>query len=77
VSAYHYVKPGAAGRWLVVHDVPGTTTASIDADCLTLSAAERECAWLNAERDMGQRGVAVQRAQPGRREESAGAPRLI
>jgi hypothetical protein len=62
-TAYHYVKQATDGRWLVVHDVPGTTTASIDADCLTRGAAERECAWLNAERDMGRRGVAVQRAQ--------------
>ena len=49
--AYHYVKQSTAGRWLVVHDVPGTTTASIDADCLTLGAADREAACLNAERD--------------------------
>jgi hypothetical protein len=72
VSAYHYVKPGAAGRWLVVHDVPGTTTASVDADCLTMCAADREAAWLNAERDRNQRDMAAERALLGWRELPSG-----
>ena len=65
---YHYVKQNAAGRWLVVHDVPGTAAASIDADCLTMGAAEREAAWLNAERDRCQRELQVERELIGWRE---------
>ena len=57
---------------LVVHDVPGTITASIDADCLTVGAAEREAAWLNAERDRTQRALAEERAALGWRELPAG-----
>ena len=70
--SYHYVKQTATGRWLVVHDVPGTTTASIDADCLTVGAADREAAWLNAERDRRQCELATERALLGWRELPAG-----
>ena len=71
-TAYHYVKQGNAGRWLVVHDVPGTTTASVDSDCLTLGAADREAAWLNAERERNQRAMADERAVLGWSELPAG-----
>ena len=71
-APYHYVKQTAAGRWLVVHDVPGTTSASVDADCLTLGAAERECAWLNAERERNHRALAEERAMVGWRELPSG-----
>lgn len=51
-TPYHRVQSGPDGRWLVVHDVPGLQgSVTVDADCLTFGAAERECAWLNAERD--------------------------
>lgn len=42
--------PTLAGRWAVVHRVPGTDTLHIDADAATLAGAEREAAWLEAER---------------------------
>jgi hypothetical protein len=38
------------GRWLVCHDVPGTSVVGVDADCLTLSSALEECARLNGHR---------------------------
>lgn len=69
---YHYVKQTTAGRWLVVHDVPGTAAAHVDEDCLTMGAAEREAAWLNAERDRLQRQLAEERALLGWRELPAG-----
>lgn len=67
-TPYHYVKQTAAGRWLVVHDVPGTLVAAVDADCLTCGAAEREAAWLNAERSRNQRALEEERALIGWRE---------
>ena len=70
--AYHFVKQGAAGRWLVVPNVPGTSVQSGDSDCLTVGAADRECAWLNAERDRTQRALADERALLGWRELPAG-----
>lgn len=40
------------GAWAIVHAVPGMHGShSIDVEGLTLEAAERECAWMNAERD--------------------------
>ena len=52
MSAAHYTVMPAAGRWLVVHPLPGTTGAlAACADCLTRGAAEREAAELNAERE--------------------------
>ena len=69
---HHYVKQGPTGRWLVVHNVPGTTTAHIDADCVTVGAADREAAWLNAERERNQRAMADERALLGWRELPAG-----
>lgn len=51
-AAYYQVRPHPTlrGRWAVVHRVPGTDTLHIDADALTVAGAEREAAWLEAER---------------------------
>ena len=52
---YHRTQPAPGGqRWLVVHSLPGVPDAmAVDADCLTLMAAERERARLSAERRQG------------------------
>ena len=49
---YYLVRPHPAlrGRWAVMHRVPGTSALHVDADALTLAGAERESAWLEAER---------------------------
>jgi len=58
-TPYHFTRQDpATGRWLVVHQLPGTTGVAIDEDCLTLQAAEREAAWLNAERERNHRAAA-------------------
>lgn len=51
-SRYYLVRPHPAirGRWAVMHRVPGTSALHVDADALTLAGAEREAAWLEAER---------------------------
>ena len=51
-SSYYTVRPHPhlSGRWAVVHRVPGTGVLHIDADAATLAGAEREAAWLEAER---------------------------
>lgn len=55
---YYRVQPKPNGRWAVVHRLPGLhTTYAEDADCLTEGAADRECAWLNAEREREQARV--------------------
>lgn len=61
--APHYsIQPGTGGRWLVCHRVPGTRdTLAIDADCPSQAAAERECAWLEAERQRELRRMARER----------------
>ena len=68
MDPYHYVKKSTAGRWVVVHNVPGTAVAAIDDDCLTEGAADREAAWRNAERETQQRRLAEERALIGWRE---------
>lgn len=51
-ASYYTVRlhPRLAGRWAVVHRVPGTDVLHIDADAATLRGAEQEAAWLEAER---------------------------
>ena len=52
-SPYYRIQrhPVELGRWLVVHTLPGLDGAvTVDADCPTQAAAEREAAWLEAER---------------------------
>lgn len=51
-DTYYTVRPHPqlAGRWAVVHRVPGTGVLHIDADAATLRGAEQEAAWLEAER---------------------------
>lgn len=60
-TAYYYVIQNHLGRWCVVHNIPGTTVPSVDADCLTRGAAEREAAWMNFEREQ-EAGYAVDAA---------------
>lgn len=51
-TPYYQVRPGSHGRWLVCHQIPGLLHGlTIDADCPTQDAAERECAWREAERE--------------------------
>ena len=38
------------GRWLVVHDVPGTDAAAVDCSCLTQGAATLEASFMERER---------------------------
>ncbi len=71
-TPYHFTRPGANGRWLVVHQVPGASAVAVDQDCLTMQAAEREANWLNAERDRQQRALATERQQLGWRKLPAG-----
>ena len=65
-TLHHYVQP-SAGRFLVVHKVPGTAVAHVDEDCPTLAGAEREAAWRNAEADRQARRAAEERALSGLR----------
>jgi hypothetical protein len=51
VPAYHIVRPAPNNRWAVVHTLAGQLGHyAVDLECLTLQAAERQAAWLNAER---------------------------
>ena len=43
---YRTLQDPATGRWLVVHDVPGTDMAAIDCTCLTHGAAAREASLM-------------------------------
>ena len=52
-AGYHHVRPLDDGRWAVVHAIAGAAGHfAVDLECMTMHAAEREAAWLNAERDM-------------------------
>jgi hypothetical protein len=53
---YYRVRWMHTGLWAVAHLVPGTTdTWSVDRECGSVQAAEKEAAWMNAERDAEQR----------------------
>ena len=60
----HYeVRPTPDGRWAVCHQIPGLLHGlSVDVDCPTLESAERECAWLEAERQRETQRDAAERA---------------
>jgi len=67
-AAYYRTQPDPAGngRWLVVHTIPGLAGAvAVDADCASQSAAERECAWLEAERTQAAHWHRHERMQAG------------
>lgn len=58
---FYEVRPGAAGRWLVVHALPGQPGAfAVDEDCPNQQAAECAAAWRERER---QRMAEMQREQ--------------
>ena len=47
---YRTMQDKTTGRWLVVHDVPGTDAAAVDCSCLTQGAATLEASFMNAAR---------------------------
>jgi len=60
---YYEVRPSDNGRWVVCHQLPGLAHGlAVDVDCLTRGAAERECAWLEAERERDHRRARQERA---------------
>ena len=67
-TPYYTTRRTLQGRWAVVHMLPGLHVPTIDVDCPTLAAAEREAAWLNAERDRELQRAAQERALCGLRD---------
>lgn len=66
LQPFYTVRAGDAGRWLVVHALPGQPGSfAADADCPTLAAAEREVAWLEAQRDQDMARALHERALLG------------
>lgn len=48
---YRVIQTGQT-RWLVTHEIPGMPgRLAVDVDCPTRQAADKEAAWLEAERE--------------------------
>lgn len=50
MNYYRTLQDKGTGRWLVVHDVPGTDAAAVDCSCLTQGAATLEASFMERER---------------------------
>ena len=46
-ACFHFPRPCASGRWLVVYRVAGTATLAVATSCFTLAGAIREAERLN------------------------------
>lgn len=64
---YYFVCRLPTGRWGVAHRVVGTGLDHVDADCLTLRAAQIDAAWRNLEREREATRLAQERALCGLR----------
>ena len=50
MNYFRTMQDTSTGRWLVVHDVPGTDTAAVDCSCLTQGAATLEASFMERDR---------------------------
>ena len=66
-TPYYTVRWVHTGLWAVVHAVPGTGTFSVDRECASLRAAEKEAAWMNREREREQAAEAARQRLLGLR----------
>jgi hypothetical protein len=67
MNHYRTMQEKSTGRWLVVHDVPGTDAVGVDCSCLTQGAATLEASFMERERHARLAQEADDRALLGQR----------